>query len=63
MQRWTTPDKTHSAHVGNRRITQVNGADGTMPFARCTCGWEGPGRLERPTAVQDIMDHLAKVTH
>ncbi|HEV2376206.1 MAG TPA: hypothetical protein VGS19_29055 [Streptosporangiaceae bacterium] len=52
----------HHTHIGHRRITQANSADGEMPFARCTCGWEGPGRLGKPDAIKDADAHLAAVT-
>lgn len=52
----------HSTHIGFRTIRQADGAMGDMPFARCACGWEGPSRLKRGTAVRDGMEHLTDTT-
>jgi len=49
----------HSTYIGNRRIRCAGGSEGTMPFARCHCGWEGPGQLQRSAAVEDGMQHLS----
>ena len=60
---WTTADGQHRAYVGRRGMRDVNGGSSTMPFGRCSCAWEGPGRIMRADAIIDLMDHLAVVTH
>jgi hypothetical protein len=47
----------HIVHIGHRTIRDAHGRYPAMPFARCTCGWEGPGRLDRDTAIRDSEAH------
>jgi hypothetical protein len=50
--------ESHTIHVGFRTTRDAWGSYPSMPFARCACGWEGPGRLERGEADRDGRTHL-----
>lgn len=47
----------HHTWIGTRIIRTADARDSSMPFARCACGWEGPGRLDREAAAQDGTNH------
>ena len=50
----------HHTHIGQRTVRDAEGGFPHMPFARCSCGWEGPSRLKRGAAVQDGLDHCSE---
>jgi hypothetical protein len=48
----------HRATVGYRTIRRLDDCAPQFPFARCRCGWNGPGQRNDSDALKDAAAHM-----